>query len=92
MSPQISADDVAAIRAEDGNLRDFIEALTASRPAAAAPPPPPVIGSANGPLHKPGAWPSGTRTDRPTCHPDCDCATHRAPAAYDQPAADTDAA
>jgi hypothetical protein len=34
----------------------------------------------------------GTRTDRPTCHPNCDCATHPAPAAYDQPAADETAA
>jgi hypothetical protein len=87
----VSADDIAAIRAEEGNLRSFIAALT-SRPTADTPAPPPVIGSANGPLHTPGAWPSGTRTDRPTCHPDCDCAIHPAVTAYDQPAADDNAA
>lgn len=90
MSLHLAPEDIAAIRTEEGGLAGLIAALTASRPTAATPAPPPVIGSANGPLHKPGAWPSGTRTDRATCHPDCDCATHPAPAAT--PTARTDAA
>lgn len=84
---RVAADDIAALRTEEGGLATFIAALVANRPTEATPAPP-VIGSANGPLHKPGAWPSGTRTDRPTCHPGCDCAIH--PAAV--PATRADAA
>lgn len=76
-APVVTADDIAAIRAEEGGIANFISML-ANRPAAqdAAPP---AIGSAHAsPLHRPGAWPSGTRADLPTCHPDCDCSlSHR---------------
>jgi hypothetical protein len=76
----LSDDDIAALRKE-GDFGAYLRLrFGAGETPAAATPAPPVIGSANGPLHKPGAWPSGTRTDRPTCHPDCDCATHPVPA------------
>lgn len=84
---RVTADDIAALKAEEGGLAVFIAALTANQPATQAPAPP-VIGSAHGPGHKPGAWPAGTRTDRDTCNPDCDCAIHVQPAApAHQPAA-----
>lgn len=38
-----------------------------------------------GPLHRPGAWPAGTRpTDHNTCHPNCDCALTRRPPEEDR--------
>lgn len=77
---RISADDIAAIRAEEGDLTTFIAALT-SRPTPDAAPPPPRVGSAHtSPLHRPGAWPSGTRPAGPnTCDPGCDCALDNQP-------------
>lgn len=72
MTP-VTADDITALKA-DGDLARFIAELTTNRPTATEPAPPPSVGSLYGPFHQPGAWPAGTRTDRPTCHPDCDCA------------------
>jgi hypothetical protein len=70
---QVTPDDIATLRAE-GSLRAYIDALTGRVPKSeiaetAAEPYDP------GPLHTLGAWPAGTRTDRPTCHPDCGCTT-----------------
>jgi hypothetical protein len=73
MSTSVTADDIAALKA-DGDLRRFITELTANRPTAATAAPPPAVGSLHGPDHRPGTWPAGTRTDRDTCHPDCNCA------------------
>jgi hypothetical protein len=76
-----TADDIAAIRA-DGGLKALIDALTGRTPKPAdAAPAQPEYRPPSSPLHRPGAWPAGTRTDRPTCHPDCDCAIHPPPAA-----------
>lgn len=81
---QITPDDIAALRAE-GNLTAYINALTGRTPK-------PAVQAASdpvfvpGPLHRPGAWPAGTRTDAPTCHPDCTCAITTRPA---RPVADT---
>lgn len=71
-APVVTADDIAAIRAEEGGIAALIAML--ANPPAAQDAAPPVIGSAHAsPLHRPGAWPSGTRTDLPTCDPNCDC-------------------
>jgi hypothetical protein len=82
VSPHLTADDIAAIRSEEGGLADLIAAIT-NRPTANRTPAPPAIGSNHAPGHQPGAWPAGTRTDRPTCHADCTCALnqHTRPAA-----------
>lgn len=81
MNHQISADDIAAIKA-DGGLEALIDALTGRAPKPKADKPAqPEYAPPTSPLHQPGAWPYGTRTDRPTCHPDCDCAITRPPTA-----------
>lgn len=72
-------EDMAAAKAQ-GDLVEMLlaaggrERKNASRPEAPAddavklPPFAPA-------LHRPGAWPVGTRPAGPeTCHPDCDCA------------------
>lgn len=74
--------DIAALRAE--NPEDLIEylLLLGGRPRTAplATPALDEIAAApiSSPLHRPGAWPSGTRPAGPnTCSPDCDCALIR---------------
>lgn len=82
MNAHLTADDIAAIRTEEGGLTALIAALT-QRPPANTPAPPPPTGSLHGPLHRPGAWPAGIHapTGSATCHPDCDCTTQPRPAA-----------
>jgi hypothetical protein len=83
----LTVEDIAALR-EQGDFGAYLRMRFAAPEAApAAPPPPPPAGHAHGPLHKPGAWPAGTRTDRPTCHPDCDCSLAPHPAARAVPPA-----
>lgn len=80
---RISADDIAALRAQ-GDLRAYIDAIAGRTPTPTPKPETtlaPELLPPTSPLHRPGAWPAGTRTDRPTCHPDCDCAITRPPAA-----------
>jgi hypothetical protein len=71
MSAPVTADDIAALKAE-GDLRRFIADLTACPPATRQTAPP-VTGAHHGSAHRPGAWPAGTRTDRDTCDPECTC-------------------
>lgn len=79
MNHQPTAGDMAAA-VEQGDLVEMLLA-TAGRTRRRAPEtgsPAPGTAVPTSPLHRPGAWPSGTRPAGPsTCHPDCDCALTR---------------
>jgi hypothetical protein len=78
---QVTAEDIAALRQEDGGIQGLIAALTGRVPKPATVAEPAVDTPPDfGPHHRPGAWPAGTRTDQPTCHPDCRCAITSRPA------------
>ncbi len=76
MNREPEPEDVAAVIGE-GDLVPYLLSLTgrarrrANEPAAEDAP----TAIPASPLHRPGAWPAGTRPPGPnTCSPDCDCA------------------
>lgn len=78
-APVVTADDIAAIRQEEGGLASLI-AMLANRPSTSAASAPPIGSAHTSPLHRPGAWPAGTRPAGPnTCSSDCDCALDHPP-------------
>lgn len=78
MSYEPTPDDMAALAAE-GTLVDYLLSTTGrSRKKARlmSTATPPIEIPIRDPRHRPGAWPAGTRSDIPTCDPDCPCALH----------------
>lgn len=73
MAADPTVEDIAELRKQGDDFREYLRLRLAAGRAPAAPPQQTATRADFGPLHRPGAWPAGTRSDRPTCHPDCDC-------------------
>lgn len=80
MAADPTVEDITAMRAQGDDFREYLRMRLAAGRRQPEPPQQTATHTDYGPLHRPGAWPAGTRTDRPTCHPDCDCSlTSHAP-------------
>jgi hypothetical protein len=80
---------MGALREQDSLVEFLLLAAGRSRkraPGSAGGEPKPAA-PIRSPLHRPGAWPAGTRSDIPTCDPGCDCALTHRPDASEQSAA-----
>lgn len=76
MATEITVEDIAALRTQGQDFREYLRLrLAASQPVQ--PPQQAAAPASYGPLHRPGSWPAGTRSTGSTCHPDCDCALTR---------------
>lgn len=83
MGYEPTVEDIAAMRAQGDDFRDYLRMrlAQAQKPEPSTQAPVPVD---YGPLHRPGAWPAGTRPPGPnTCHPQCGCALTQQPAKGD---------
>lgn len=78
MTMEPTPEDMAAAKDQGDLVAMLLATVGRSRKRAAEPGPdtgPVVVGIPASPLHRPGAWPAGTRPAGPnTCRPDCDCA------------------
>jgi hypothetical protein len=70
----LTVEDIAAMRAQGQDFREYLRVRLAASQPRTEPPQQAATPVNFGPLHRPGAWPAGTRTTGPTCHPDCGCA------------------
>lgn len=86
MNADLSPADLGALKG-DGDLIEYLLSLagrTRKQAKASAAPADAEVAAARkpirSPLHRPGAWPAGTRpAGSNTCDPDCDCALIRPP-------------
>jgi hypothetical protein len=72
-----------AAMVEEGSLVEYLLLVSGRTPKRAKGPvrDEAVTAAGFGPLHRPGAWPAGTRpAGANTCDPDCGCALNKLPA------------
>lgn len=84
MSYEPTSDDIGALKAEGGLVEYLLSTAGRSRKRpkedAATPDQIAARRPITSPLHRPGAWPVGTRPAGPsTCDPGCDCALNNPP-------------